>query len=161
MTLIAKNVIADGRNLKVLNDIGNFFNERVEQGKKPIAKGVAAVAQAMKGGGGVVKKVVAAQRKVFDKADKPKLETVIVISSDEKTKKSRHVSIRERSSRKEVKTLTLILSARSKDAYGLTNKPKDFEDIDGADVGNELVVTEYTDDIYKFYKLTGVIIFRF
>ena len=42
-------------------------------------------------------------------------------------------------------------------ACDLTNKPKDsIEDIDGADVGNELAVTEYVDDIYKFYKLSEV-----
>ena len=85
--------------------------------QKPITEGVAAVAQAVKGGGGAVTKVVAAQRKVVDKVDKPKPETVIVISSDEKTEKSRHVSRREGFSRKSVKTLTSILSARSKVLY--------------------------------------------
>ncbi|XWS52650.1 hypothetical protein CRYUN_Cryun11dG0089100 [Craigia yunnanensis] len=150
-----KNVIADGRNRRVLQDIGNFVNERGAQRKKPITEEVAAIAQAVKGGGGAVTKVVAAQRKVVDKVDKPKPETVIVISSDEKTEKSRHVSRREGFSRKEVKTLTSILSARSKADCDLTNKPKDsIEDIDVADVGNELAVTEYVDDIYKFYKLT-------
>ncbi|XWS28391.1 hypothetical protein CRYUN_Cryun25bG0064800 [Craigia yunnanensis] len=111
-----KNVIADGRNRRVLQDIGNFVNERGAQGKIPINEGVAAVAQAVKGDGGAVTKVVAARRKVVDKVAKPKPETVIVISSDEKTEKSRHVSRREgsSSSRKEVKTLTSILSARSK-----------------------------------------------
>ncbi|XVF19428.1 hypothetical protein REPUB_Repub11eG0109900 [Reevesia pubescens] len=147
-----KNVIADGRNRRVLQDIGNFVNDRAAQGKKPITEGVGAVAQTMKGGGGATTKVVAAQSKVVDK---PKPETVIVISSNENTEKSRHVSRRERSSRKEVKTLTSILSARSKAACGLTKKPKDsIEDIDGADVANELAVAEYVDDIYKFYKLT-------
>ncbi|XVF69453.1 hypothetical protein PTKIN_Ptkin11bG0083200 [Pterospermum kingtungense] len=140
-----KNIVADGRNRRVLQDIGNFVNERGAQGKKPITEGV-------KGGGGAVTKVVAAQRKV---SDKPKPENVIVISSDEKTENNRHVRRREGSSRKDVKTLTSILSARSKAASGLTNKPKDsIENIDGADVGNELAVTEYVDDIYKFYKLT-------
>ncbi|KAI8014309.1 hypothetical protein LOK49_LG05G02740 [Camellia lanceoleosa] len=43
------------------------------------------------------------------------------------------------SSRNEVKTLTLILTARN---------------IDAADVDNELAVMEYVEDIYKFYKLT-------
>ncbi|XVE59869.1 hypothetical protein DITRI_Ditri05aG0081800 [Diplodiscus trichospermus] len=149
-----KNVVADGRNRRVLQDIGNFVSERgAAQGKKPITEGVAPVAQAVKGGGGAVTKVVAAQRKIVDKVDKPKSENVIVISSDEKTEKNRHVCRREGSSRKEVKTLTSILSARSKAACDL-NKPKNsFEDIDGADVGNELAVTEYVDDIYKFYKL--------
>ncbi|OMP05596.1 hypothetical protein COLO4_08724 [Corchorus olitorius] len=52
-------------------------------------------------------------------------------------------------------SLTAILSARSKAACGLTNKPNDsIEDIDGVDVGNALAVTEYVDDIYNFYKLT-------
>ncbi|XVE79038.1 hypothetical protein DITRI_Ditri14bG0025800 [Diplodiscus trichospermus] len=148
-----KNVIAEGRNRRVLQDIGNFVCERGAQGKKPIIR-VADIPQAVKGGGGAVAKVVAAQRKVVDKVEKPKPE-VIVISSDEKIEKSRHACKREGSSRKEVKTLTSILSARSKAACGLTNKLKySIEDIDGADVGNELAVTEYVDDIYKFYKLT-------
>ncbi|XP_022752418.1 G2/mitotic-specific cyclin S13-7-like isoform X2 [Durio zibethinus] len=152
-----KNIIADGRNRRVLQDIGNFVKERGAQGKKPITKGVANVAQSVKGGGGAVTKEVATQRKVVDKVDKdkPKPETLIVMSSDEKTRKTGHVSRREGSSRKEVKTLTSILSARRKAACGLTNKPKDsIEDIDGADVGNELAVAEYVDDIYKFYKFS-------
>ncbi|XVF47207.1 hypothetical protein PTKIN_Ptkin03bG0090600 [Pterospermum kingtungense] len=150
-----RNVIADGRNRRVLQDIGNFVNERAAQAKKPITDGIA---QAVEGGGGAATKVVAAQRKVVDKVNnKPKPENVIVVSSDEKTEKSRHVSRREGPSRKDVKSLTSILSARSKAACGLTNKPKHLiEDIDGADVGNELAVTEYVDDIYKFYKLTEV-----
>ncbi|XP_022730790.1 G2/mitotic-specific cyclin S13-7-like isoform X2 [Durio zibethinus] len=148
-----KNVVVDGRNRRVLQDIGNFVNERAAQGKKPITEGVVAVAQPVKGGG--VTKGVAAQRKAVDKVDKPKPESVIVISSDEKTEKSRHVSRSEGSSKKEVKTLTSILSARSKAACGLTNKLNDLiEDVDGADADNELAVTEYVDDIYKFYKLT-------
>lgn len=59
----------------------------------------------MKGGVGAAAKV---------NKPKPKPEDVIVISSDEKTEKSRHVSRKEGPSRKEVKTLTSILSARSK-----------------------------------------------
>ncbi|XVF04887.1 hypothetical protein REPUB_Repub05bG0123800 [Reevesia pubescens] len=149
-----KNVIADGRNRRVLQDIGNFVNERAAQGKKPITEGVAEAQAVVKGGGGAVTKPLPVQRKVVVKVDKPKPE-VIVISSDEKTEKTKRVSRREGSSSKEVKTLTSILSARSKAACGLTDKPKvSIEDIDRADVGNELAVTEYVDDIYKFYKLT-------
>lgn len=62
------------------------------------------VAQAVKG----------VQRK---QVDKPKPENVIVISSDEKSEKSKHVTKRQGSSRKDVKTLTSILSARSKVIY--------------------------------------------
>ncbi|OMO62064.1 hypothetical protein COLO4_33247 [Corchorus olitorius] len=147
-----KNLMVEGRNRRVLQDIGNFVNERAADGKKPITEGVAAIALAGKGGAGGVKKVVAAQRKVVDK---PNPENVIVISSDEETEQRRPVRRREGCSRKDVKTLTAILSARSKAACGLANKPKDsIEDIDGADAGNELAVTEYVDDIYNFYKLT-------
>ncbi|KAK8595989.1 hypothetical protein V6N12_064493 [Hibiscus sabdariffa] len=136
-----KNARADGRNRRVLQDIGNFVDERAPQGKKPITEGIVAVAQAVKG----------AQRKAVGKADKD----VIVISSDEKTEKSKHVSKSQGSSRKQVKTLTSILSARSKAVCGLINKLNvSIEDIDGADAGNELAVTEYVDDMYKFYKLT-------
>ncbi|KAI4354127.1 hypothetical protein L6164_003029 [Bauhinia variegata] len=36
-----------------------------------------------------------------------------------------------------------------------TNRPKEkIVDIDAADAGNELAAVEYTEDIYKFYKLT-------
>lgn len=45
-------------------------------------------------------------------------------------------------------------------ACGLINKPKDLiSDIDVIDIDNELAVVEYVDDIYKFYKLTEVMIF--
>ncbi|KAK8601850.1 hypothetical protein V6N13_058473 [Hibiscus sabdariffa] len=130
---------ADGRNRIVLQDIGNFVADRAAKGKKPITERVVAVAQGVKG------KVV----------DKPKPEDVIVISSDEKTDKSKHVSKRQGSSRKQVKTLTSILSARSKAVCELMSRLNvSIEDIDGADAGNELAVTEYVDDIYEFYKLS-------
>ncbi|XP_039022967.1 G2/mitotic-specific cyclin S13-7-like [Hibiscus syriacus] len=127
---------ADGRNRRVLQDIGNFVDERAAQGKKPITEGA----------------VRGPQRKVVDK---PKPEDMIVISSDEKPEKSEVVSKRQGSSRKQVKTLTSILSARSKAICGLMNKLNiSIEDIDGRDAGNDLAGTEYVDDIYKFYKLT-------
>ncbi|KAL6564924.1 hypothetical protein OROMI_016374 [Orobanche minor] len=53
------------------------------------------------------------------------------------------------------KTLTSILTARSKAACGALEKPKDLiVDIDAADVDNELAAVEYVEDIYNFYKLT-------
>ncbi|KAL0437134.1 UNVERIFIED_CONTAM: G2/mitotic-specific cyclin S13-6 [Sesamum radiatum] len=59
------------------------------------------------------------------------------------------------SSRKSGKSLTAILTARSKAACGLTKKPKDLPvDIDAADVDNELAAAEYVEDMYNFYKLT-------
>ncbi|KAE8692945.1 Cyclin-B1-1 [Hibiscus syriacus] len=107
-----------------------------EQHKKPITEGVVVVAQAVRG----------PQRKVVDK---PKPEDVIVISSDDKTEKSKHVSKGQGSSRKQA-------------VCEFMNKLNvSIEDIDGVDGGNELAGTEYVDDIYKFYKRTEVIIFHF
>ncbi|KAL6610418.1 hypothetical protein ACP70R_040387 [Stipagrostis hirtigluma subsp. patula] len=57
-----------------------------------------------------------------------------------------------RNRKKAVTTLTSVLSARSKVAAGLSDKPKQLiEDIDKTDCDNELAVVEYVEDIYKFY----------
>ncbi|KAK3135211.1 hypothetical protein QOZ80_5BG0416130 [Eleusine coracana subsp. coracana] len=57
------------------------------------------------------------------------------------------------SRKKAVNTLTTVLTARSKFACGLTEKPKVvIEDIDKLDGDNQLAVVDYIEDIYKFYK---------
>lgn len=179
-----KNVPAEGRSRRVLQDIGNLVAERAvevklqaqpiarrafcaellanaqaaaEKNKKSIKGAVGAVAgnKVVVGKVGAATKVVVAPEKIVKK---PKPEEVIVISSDEEDegkcadrRKSREGSSR----RKNVKTLTSILTARSKAACGLTNKPKDMiENIDAADVENELAVAEYVDEMYTFYKHT-------
>nr|QYW07116.1 cyclin B1-2 [Dimocarpus longan] len=156
-----KNVIADGRSRRVLQDIGNQVAERALQGgKKPntevanatlLAEGVAALGK----GGDAVRKAaaVANQKKGIDK---PKPETVIVISSDDESDEGKFVSRRATRKEVKVKAFSSVLSARSKlAACGLTNKPKDLEiNIDAADVDNELAVVEYVDDIYNYYKLS-------
>ncbi|XP_076934928.1 G2/mitotic-specific cyclin S13-7-like isoform X2 [Bidens hawaiensis] len=61
----------------------------------------------------------------------------------------------KRRSRKPSKSLTTVLTARSKAACGITTKPKDpVVNIDEPDIGNELAQVEYVEDIYKFYKLS-------
>ncbi|KAI5576634.1 hypothetical protein BDE02_09G057600 [Populus trichocarpa] len=139
---------ADGRNRRVLQDIGNLVNDRVSlQGKKPITEVVDSVVARNVRAPAATKVPAAAIKKVNEK-HRP--EDVIVISSEE-TEKSKPVS---RVPRKEVKTLTSILTARSKAACG---KPEDtLVEIDAADVNNELAVVEYVDDMYEFYKLTEV-----
>ncbi|KAM3693427.1 hypothetical protein ACB098_08G163700 [Castanea mollissima] len=98
------------------------------------------------------KKLGEAQKKAIDK---PEPETIVVISSEEENVKSLSGrKSRERSSRKEIKMLTAILTARSKVACGVTNKQDQIVNIDMGDESNDLVVAEYVDDIYKFYKLT-------
>lgn len=142
-------VPAEGRNRRVLQDIGNLVNDRVSlQGKKPVTEVVdTAVARDVRAPAAT--KAPPAEIKKVNEKHRP--EDVIVISSDE-TEKSKPVS--RRVSRKGVKTLTSILSARSKAACG---KPEDtLVDIDAADVTNELAVVEYVDDMYEFYKLTEV-----
>ncbi|KAD6453324.1 hypothetical protein R6Q59_015166 [Mikania micrantha] len=58
-------------------------------------------------------------------------------------------------SKKPSKSLTTVLTARSKAACGITTKPKDLvADIDESDINNELAEVEYVEDIYKFYKLS-------
>ncbi|KAJ6750932.1 hypothetical protein OIU85_001464 [Salix viminalis] len=145
-------VPAEGRNRRVLQDIGNLVNDRVSlQGKKVVDIAVArdVRAPAATKAPAAATKAPAAEIKKANEKHRP--EDVIVISSDE-TEKSKPVS--RRVSRKGVKTLTSILSARSKAAFG---KAEDtVVDIDAADVTNELAVVEYVDDMYEFYKLTEV-----
>ncbi|XP_066362348.1 cyclin-B1-5-like [Miscanthus floridulus] len=57
--------------------------------------------------------------------------------------------------KKHVYTLSTVLSARSKAARGLTEKPKPLiEDIDKFDGDNQLALVDYVEDIYTFYKTT-------
>nr|XP_043629142.1 G2/mitotic-specific cyclin S13-7-like isoform X2 [Erigeron canadensis] len=61
----------------------------------------------------------------------------------------------KRRSQKPSKSLTSVLTARSKLACGITTKPKDpLVNIDEADANNELAEVEYVEDIYRFYKLS-------
>ncbi|KAJ0020728.1 hypothetical protein Pint_31519 [Pistacia integerrima] len=153
-----KNALGDGRSRRVLQDIGNLVTERAPQGKKQVSEVVNAALAAngvALNKGVVAGKAVADQRKAIDK---PKPETVIVISSDESDQETKHVtrkaSREEGSSRKDGKAFSSVLTARSKAASGLTDKPKDLiPDIDAADIDNELAVVEYVDDIYKYYNL--------
>uniref|UniRef100_A0A5B7AKK3 Putative G2/mitotic-specific cyclin S13-7-like n=1 Tax=Davidia involucrata TaxID=16924 RepID=A0A5B7AKK3_DAVIN len=162
-----KNGQAEGRNRRVLRDIGNLVTVPAVEGKpqtqisRPITRSFCAQLQAnaqeeaekkkkplpeiVNGKVGAATKA-AAQKK---EPNEPKPETVVVISPHDERKS------RVGSSRKPVKTLTSILTARSKAACGLTNKPKDpIVNIDAADVDDELAVVEYVEDIYEFYKLT-------
>ncbi|KAL5202680.1 hypothetical protein ABZP36_013632 [Zizania latifolia] len=55
--------------------------------------------------------------------------------------------------KKVVNTLTSVLTARSKHACGITERPKELvEDIDKLDGDNQLAVVDYIEDIYKFYR---------
>ncbi|KAM0953917.1 putative cyclin domain-containing protein [Dioscorea sansibarensis] len=169
---------ADGRNRRVLGDIGNLVNLRGPDGKpvyqinRPVTRSFGAQllanAQAAAAAAAASKKPVAvgvdvavakdaakaAKQKPTSKPSKP--EAVITISPDtEEVKK--HVerkSSHRNSTKKKVQTLTSVLTARSKVACGIVDKPKDqVQDIDAVDADNQLAVVDYVEDIYKFYKL--------
>ncbi|XP_044478584.1 G2/mitotic-specific cyclin S13-7-like isoform X1 [Mangifera indica] len=123
-----------------------------------------------------LKKAAGTEKKL---SEEPKCDDLIVISSDEKEKGKAEdkqkklpdnwTSIgpseegiaepcgrqrsREKTLRNRVKAFSSILTARSKAAGGIANKPKDvIVDIDAADADDGLAVVEYVEDIYMFYK---------
>ncbi|KAL8527295.1 hypothetical protein ACS0TY_005242 [Phlomoides rotata] len=148
---------ADGRNRRVLRDIGNLVTSQAVEGKpqtRPMTRSfgqqLLANAQAAAEKNNCKKSLIENAKAGKKEAVKPREEAVIVISSDEESSRSG----RKKSSKKSNKTLTSILSARSKAACGVTKKPKDPIDIDAEDANNELAAAEYIEDIYKFYKQT-------
>ncbi|KAF7819149.1 stomatal closure-related actin-binding protein 3-like [Senna tora] len=173
-----KNAAAEGRNRRVLGDIGNLVTVKGIEVKpnRPITRsfGAQLLANAQAAENAEINKkeacanvvgpppvldgVVAAKRGARKPAQKkvtikPKPEEVIEISSDEEVKKAKKKE-GDGNSRKKSHTLTSVLTARSKAACGLAKKPKEkIDDIDAADAGNELAAVEYIEDIYKFYKL--------
>ncbi|GKA40596.1 G2/mitotic-specific cyclin S13-7-like protein [Tanacetum coccineum] len=61
----------------------------------------------------------------------------------------------KRISIKPPKSIIIVLIARSKVTCGINARPKDpVVNIDASDINNELVETEYVEDIYKLYKLS-------
>ncbi|KAL2482993.1 Cyclin-B1-2 [Forsythia ovata] len=97
-----------------------------------------------------------ARKKATVKPKKP--EEIIEISPDtegsvKKDELMKHEKAGERSVKKKAPTLTSTLTARSKAACGLSNKPKEqIVDIDAADMNNDLAAVEYVEEIYQFYK---------
>ncbi|KAF5816521.1 putative cyclin [Helianthus annuus] len=135
------------RNRRVLGNIGNLAPTIVvEAGKptqisRPITRNYCAQLAANAHG--------AAGKNV--KIQKPQSETnngeEVVLKNQEETPRRR--------AKKPSKSLTAVLSARSKVACGITSKPKDpVVNIDESDINNELAEVEYVEDIYKFYKLS-------
>ncbi|XP_059668292.1 G2/mitotic-specific cyclin S13-7-like [Cornus florida] len=130
--------------------------EAAENNKKPVTVNVEG--GIVVNGAVAVAKRAAPQKKV---TVKPKPEAVIEISPDtvEEVKKQKPENRKKASdgssrSRKITHSLTSVLTARSKAACGLIDKPKEqIVDIDAADVNNDLAVVEYVEDMYKFYKI--------
>ncbi|XP_038976334.1 G2/mitotic-specific cyclin S13-7-like isoform X3 [Phoenix dactylifera] len=165
----------DGKNRRALGDIGNLVTVRGVEGKlqpqisRPVARSsgaqilanaqLAAIATADKT---VVVAADVAVGKGCAKAVKPKVsvkpkpEEIIEISpdTDEELRHVNQQNFRKTSSRKKVHTFSSVLTARSKAALGIIDKPKDLvHDIDAVDANDQLAVVDYVEDIYKFYKL--------
>ncbi|RWV94276.1 hypothetical protein GW17_00043194 [Ensete ventricosum] len=147
--------VADGKNRRALGDIGNLVTVRAVEGSfgaQLLAKAQAAAAvnkipvaippDAAVGGAG---------RKPAKKVAIKNKEEKVVVLSPAKNEEPKQTHIK--SSRKKVNTLTSVLTARSKVACGLVDKPKDLvDDIDAADAEDQLAVVDYIEDIYKFYR---------
>ncbi|KAH0749864.1 hypothetical protein KY290_029096 [Solanum tuberosum] len=171
-----KNGQADGRTRRALGDIGNLVTgpairakpqtkvsrpitrrsaaQLIVKGQKPLQKNKT---KPLVTKGVAERKVGVPAKPEANKKDsvKAKAGTISVICPDEDVKTIEKITLKERKVRKSGKTLTSILTARSKAACGLSNKPRtQIVDIDAADVDNHLAGVEYVEDIYKFYKLT-------
>ncbi|XP_078182504.1 G2/mitotic-specific cyclin S13-7-like isoform X2 [Carex rostrata] len=83
----------------------------------------------------------------------PKQNEVIDLDS-ESGKGTKPMSISDpRPKKREVHSLTSVLSARSKVACGISEKPNSqIDEIDLPDVNNHLCVVEYVEELYTFYK---------
>ncbi|CAL9133699.1 unnamed protein product, partial [Musa textilis] len=159
-----KNVnAADAKNRRALGDIGNLVNVRVAEGKpephisRPITRSFGAQLLANAQAPAANKKPVAipANAAVGRVGTKPvaTATTDTEVTSEELMQASASSGSFTKSSRKKVATLSSVLTARSKVACGLTDKPKELvDDIDEADKEDELAVVDYVEDIYKFYK---------
>ncbi|XP_027177644.1 G2/mitotic-specific cyclin S13-7-like isoform X2 [Coffea eugenioides] len=165
-----KNLQPEGRNRRVLRDIGNLVPAPAVEGKPQIARPITRRygAQLMVNGQKQAEKnnkvKPLGEAAVAQKKNKEKLkpEAVVVISSDdEEVNCKEQIPLHARrvgvvSAKKTAgKTYTSILTARSKAACALSRKPAEvIVDIDANDVNNELAAVEYVEDMYQFYKET-------
>ncbi|CAN4100711.1 unnamed protein product [Withania somnifera] len=169
---------ANGRNRSALGDIGNIIigpavgakpqtkvarpitrrsaSQLIAKGQEPVLKNKKKPLLEVTKGVAARKVGVPAKAEAINKGSvKAKVETINAICPDEDVKTIEEIPLNERKVQKGRKTLTSVLTARSKAACGLSNKPGiQIVDIDAADVDNELAAVEYVEDIYKFYKLT-------
>ncbi|KAG8078226.1 hypothetical protein GUJ93_ZPchr0007g3993 [Zizania palustris] len=169
----------DAKNRRALGDIGNVVNVRLPEGKplqqapvgRPVTRnfGAQLLKNAQANAAANKQKAIAPAavarpaprqaRKAPVKPAPPPPEHVIEISSDsdesmKQQSEGSASSVRKCSRRKVINTLTSVLTARSKVACGITDKPRQvIEDIDKLDGDNELAVVDYIEDIYKFYKV--------
>ncbi|XP_006654583.1 cyclin-B1-5 isoform X2 [Oryza brachyantha] len=171
----------DARNRQALGDIGNVLNAHVVDGKIQLPEGInrpitrsfgAQLLKKAQENAVAANKIVVQNPARKEPAPKPAKKLVPrpdnapkVTSGNENKKpvedkkplKSEGAggggSAHKHSRKKVVNTLTSVLTARSKHACGITERPREVvEDIDKLDGDNQLAVVDYIEDIYKFYR---------
>ncbi|XP_022553810.1 cyclin-B1-2 isoform X4 [Brassica napus] len=130
------------KNRRALGDIGNrnLVSVPLAQGGKPINRPITRSFRAQllaNANGGENKAPVLAAKKPQQPLVPKK--NLVVKKAAVSPPKSKNV------------TYSSVLSARSKAACGVTNKPK-ILDIDESDKDNHLAAVEYVEDMYSFYK---------
>ncbi|XP_020223332.1 G2/mitotic-specific cyclin S13-7 [Cajanus cajan] len=172
-----KNVGAEGRNRRVLQDIGNLVTKQADPGvnvTKRVTRNFRAqlLANAQKAAAEKNKKpytgvengavvangnFIAARKVEPSKKAKEEPEVIIISSDDESEEEMESPAVkgrkaRDMSARKNGKAFSSALSARSQAACGV---PRDsVVNIDETDKDNELAAAEYIDDMYMFFKET-------
>ncbi|KAI4374744.1 hypothetical protein MLD38_012704 [Melastoma candidum] len=152
---------AQGKNRRVLGDIGNLVPAQLpvegkpsQQISRPITRSFCAQLLENAQAAAVAennKKLACVNLNGGDKAvgaeKRAKEKTKELADKDLENKKKA-----DKSARRKVPTLTSVLPARSKAACGLSRRPEGIVDIDVADAGDELAVSVYVEDLYLFYK---------
>ncbi|KAG6383954.1 hypothetical protein SASPL_156257 [Salvia splendens] len=153
-----KNPQPEARNRRVLRDIGNLVPAPVAEGKpqnqitRPITR---------RFGAQLLANADSCYHLQKQQAENPN----ILVAKDGAAKANRAMNRKEGVAvakpkndaviaKKSAKSLTAILTARSKAASGVTKKLKNLIDIDAVDADNELAAVEYVEDMYNFYKQT-------
>lgn len=171
-----KNVQGERRNRTALGDIQNLVTTRgagangigkPQQINRPLTRSFCAqllanaqvAAEKNKKQGEQVVNVNAGPRRVagavaHKKLQEKKKPEVIEITETPSASDHRKVQQKAASKKKKSPTLTSFLTARSKEACGLTKKPQELIlNIDEGSLDDELAVVEYVEDLYNFYKL--------
>ncbi|KAL5231994.1 hypothetical protein ABZP36_030770 [Zizania latifolia] len=171
---------AGARNRQALGDIGNVLNAHVVDGKIQLPEGInrpitrsfgAQLLKKAQENAVAANKIIVQNPAKKDPAPKPGRKLVpcpenatkVTTGAGENKKPSEGAgsssgagagsSAHKYSRKKVINTLTSVLTARSKHACGITERPKELvEDIDKLDGDNELAVVDYIEDIYKFYR---------
>ncbi|KAF8097211.1 hypothetical protein N665_0293s0059 [Sinapis alba] len=159
-------VLADGakiqnkngavKNRRALGDIGNLVSAPIAQGGKPqppINRPITRSfrAQLLANAQNERKPINGGENKATKKPQPPQALAPRAVPKKNLVIKQQPKKEAAASPKNKNVTYSSVLSARSKAACGITNKPK-ILDIDESDRDNHLAAVEYVEDMYSFYK---------